>query len=76
MNLNIGQRDRAEDILHRVDEETTERTGLSFLHIFTIVSILASVALFLSGRKLESIFVGLWPPTIQALKSVTDKRMF
>ena len=29
-------------------------------------------ALFLSGNKQAGIFVGLWPPTFQALKSVAD----
>lgn len=34
----------------------------------TIGSIAASVALFLAGKKQTAIFVGLWPPTFQALR--------
>jgi hypothetical protein len=26
----------------------------------------------MSGKKMEAIFVGLWPPTFQALKSATE----
>jgi hypothetical protein len=31
------------------------------------------VLLFFSGRRTEAIFVGLWPPTFQALKSAYEK---
>lgn len=46
---------------------------MSLFHILTLGSIGASLALFLSGKKEAGIFVGLWPPTFQALKSVVDK---
>jgi len=35
-------------------------------------SIGGSLALFFAGKKLVVIFVGLWPPTCYALKSVAD----
>lgn len=66
--------DQAENMLYDIDRETTERTGTSIFHILTIASIVGSLVLFLSGRKTWGIFVGLWPPTIQALKSVIDSR--
>ncbi len=29
--------------------------------------------LYLSGKQKAGIFIGLWPPTFQALKAVVDK---
>jgi len=66
-------RDAAESLLKTVDESTKQSTGVSLFHILTIGSIGASIALFLSGKKEAGIFVGLWPPTFQALKAVVDK---
>ena len=68
-----NNRDAAESIIRDLDDSTKESTGVSLLHILSIASIGASIALFLSGRKLEGIFVGLWPPTFEALKSAADK---
>ncbi len=33
----------------------------------TVVSILVSISFFLSGRRNEGIFIGLWAPTILQL---------
>lgn len=66
-------RDAAESLLKTVDESTRQSTGVSLFHILTIGAIGASIALFLSGKKEAGIFVGLWPPTFQALKAVVDK---
>lgn len=65
--------DKAETLLKTVDNTTVGATGVSLFHILTIGSIGASLALFFSGNKQAGIFVGLWPPTFQALKSVVDK---
>jgi hypothetical protein len=65
--------DAAESMLKTVDESTQGTTGISLFHILTLGSIGASIALFLSGKKEAGIFVGLWPPTFQALKAVVDK---
>lgn len=65
--------DKAETMLKTLDNTTVESTGVSLFHILTIGSIGASLALFFSGNKQAGIFVGLWPPTFQALKSVVDK---
>jgi hypothetical protein len=65
--------DAAESMLRTVDESTKGATGISLFHILTLGSIGASIALFFSGNKQAGIFVGLWPPTFQALKSVVDK---
>ncbi len=65
--------DAAETMLKAVDKSTQKATGVSLFHILTLGAIGASVALFLSGKHKAGIFVGLWPPTFQALKSVVDK---
>lgn len=71
----IDQRkDLAESVLKTMDQSTKQATGISLFHILTIGSIGASIALFLSGKKMEGIFVGLWAPTFEALKSASDKR--
>lgn len=67
-----GQTDAAESLIRTVDESTKQTTGISLFHILTLGSIGASIALFLTGNKQAGIFVGLWPPTFQALKSVAD----
>lgn len=68
------QRDAAESLLKTVDDTTVQSTGISLFHILTLGSIGASIALFLAGKKEAGIFIGLWPPTFQALKSVVDKK--
>ncbi|MEK6333730.1 MAG: hypothetical protein AABM67_02215 [Acidobacteriota bacterium] len=68
-----AKRDLAESMLKTVDKSTQKATGLSLFHILTLGSIGASIALFLSGKQRAGIFVGLWPPTFQALKAVVDK---
>ena len=65
--------DAAESMLKTVDKSTQKATGVSLFHILTLGSIGASIALFLSGKQKAGIFVGLWPPTFQALKAVVDK---
>ena len=76
-NLGTGgaatQTDKAEAVLKTIDNTTVQSTGVSLFHILTIGSIGASLALFFSGNRQAGIFVGLWPPTFQALKSVVDK---
>ncbi len=66
--------DMAESVLQRVDSEVKSRAGVSLFHILTGASIVASIILFLRGNKLGAIFVGLWPPTFQALKSASQSR--
>ncbi len=72
-NETVAKRDTAEAILRTVDESTKASTGISLFHILTFGSIGASIALYLAGNKQAGIFIGLWPPTFQALKSVVDK---
>ncbi len=68
-----AKRDAAETMLKTVDKSTEKATGVSLFHILTLGAIGASIALFLSGKQKAGIFVGLWPPTFQALKAVVDK---
>lgn len=68
-----AKRDAAESLLKTVDKSTQKATGVSLFHILTLGSIGASIALYLSGKQKAGIFVGLWPPTFQALKAVVDK---
>jgi hypothetical protein len=65
-------RDAAESMLRTIDASTKSATGISLFHILTLGSIGASLALFFTGNKQAGIFVGLWPPTFQALKAVAD----
>ncbi len=67
-----GQADMAESMIRTIDESTIEATNISLFHILTLGSIGASLALFFAGKKQAGIFVGLWPPTFQALKAVAD----
>lgn len=64
--------DAAESVLSTIDESTKKTTGISLFHILTLGSIGASIALFFTGNKQAGIFVGLWPPTFQALKSAVE----
>ena len=73
MSREISNQDRAETVLRTVDRTTTGKTGVSIFHVLALLSIFASIALFFSGRKTEAIFVGLWPPTFEALKSAAEK---
>jgi hypothetical protein len=68
------KRDIAESVLHSADKSTKQATGVSLFHILTFGAIGASIALFLSGKKMEGIFVGLWAPTFEALKTASDKK--
>lgn len=68
------QQDVVETALHSIDRATISSTGTSLFHILTVASIGASIALFASGRRLEGIFIGLWPPTFEALKAAADKQ--
>ncbi len=66
-------KDQAESFgksMHKLGKHTT---GMSTFHWLTIGSIAASIALFVTGRKQAALFVGLWPPTFQALKSSMQK---
>jgi hypothetical protein len=67
-----NEKDVVESTLRTVDESTKTATGVSLFHILTLASIGGSLALFFAGKKSAAIFVGLWPPTFQALKSVAD----
>ncbi len=66
-----GGKDVVESTLRTMDE-STKAAGISLFHILTLASIGGSLALFFAGKKSAAIFVGLWPPTFQALKAVAD----
>lgn len=68
------RKDKAETLARKVDEETTGLTGTSIFHWLTVGAIVASIVLFLTGRRMEAIFIGLWPPTFQALKAAAEQR--
>jgi hypothetical protein len=70
----LGEKDVAESVLQKLDEGITSRSHISLFHILTAASIAASILLFVRGRKTEAIFVGLWPPTFQALKAAARGR--
>lgn len=60
--------DVAESTLQRAEEVSRARTGMGVLQWLTLGSIAASVALFIAGKKQLAIFIGLWPPTLQAMR--------
>jgi hypothetical protein len=62
-------KDRAQSFGKKMHRMGKHKTGMSTFHWLTIGSIATSLALFASGRKHLALFVGLWPPTFQALKS-------
>lgn len=68
------QQDALESRLQAIDESTKRGTGISLFHMLAIGSIGAAIALFLSGKRETGIFVGLWAPTFEALKSAADRR--
>ena len=65
-------KDVVESTLRTMDKSTKKAAGVSLFHILTLASIGGSLALFFAGKKSAAIFVGLWPPTFQALKAVAD----
>ena len=65
-------KDVVESTLRTMDKSTKQAAGVSLFHILTLASIGGSLALFFAGKKSAAIFVGLWPPTFQALKAVAD----
>ena len=68
-----GGKDIAESAINTMEQTTRQTTGISLMHVLTFGSIAASLALFFTGKKNAAIFVGLWPPTFQALKSAIDQ---
>jgi hypothetical protein len=58
----------AEARMRSADEMTRSKTGLSLFHWLALGAAAASVTLFALGKKNLAIFVGLWPPTITALR--------
>jgi hypothetical protein len=70
MNPNAsGSTDVLESTKESVDRISRDKTGTSAFHWLTLASIGASIALFAAGKKNAAIFVGLWPPTFQALRN-------
>jgi hypothetical protein len=73
-NTQSAQPDWAESAVRTIDHSTQDSIGVSLIHLLTIGSIGASIALYLSGHKQAGIFIGLWPPTFQALKAAAERR--
>lgn len=69
-----GKPDVVERAARSVDETVKSGTGLSLFHMLTLGSIGASIALYLAGKKDLAIFIGLWPPTFQALKAASQTK--
>ncbi len=65
----MATNDVAESTVRNLEERSRRFSGSSLLHWLTIGSIATSVGLFIAGKKNLAIFVGLWPPTLQALRS-------
>lgn len=61
--------DMVESTARQFDEQSKQLTGASATHWLTLASIGASVACFIAGKRDWALFFGLWPPTIQALRT-------
>jgi hypothetical protein len=80
MSTNVGTATRSkesspdviESTIRTLDEPVKRTAGISLFHVLTLGAIGASVALFIAGRKDLAIFIGLWPPTFQALKAASE----
>ena len=70
----MAQKDVAESLLHNVDRKVKSTSGVSLFHILTGAALGTSIFLFWRGHKLGGIFVGLWAPMFQALKSASQRR--
>lgn len=66
--------DMVESTARTLDRRSKQMTGASALHWFTLASIGASISLFLAGKRDLALFIGLWPPTIQALRANAKNR--
>lgn len=66
--------DAIEQAARSVDEKVKQGTGMSLFHVLTLGSIGASIALYIAGKKELAIFIGLWPPTFQALKAASQTK--
>jgi len=60
--------------VRRFDRQSMRKVGVGALHLLSLASIAGSLLLFLRGRKIEGIFMGLWPPTFEALSAASAKR--
>lgn len=65
-------KDVVESALRSIDQSVKDATGTSLFHILTLGSIIGSIALYASGKRSAGIFVGLWAPTFQALKTAAE----
>jgi hypothetical protein len=66
--------DMFETTVRKIDEPVRRKIGFSVFHALSLASIGASIALFVAGRKDLAIFVGLWPPTFEALRAAAENR--
>ncbi len=66
--------DAAQSTTRNIEKASEQATDYGLFHLLTLGSIGASIYLFLNGKKLEGIFVGLWAPTFEALRSSFDKK--
>ena len=66
--------DLGEAAVKKFDQQSMRKVGVGALHLLSLASIVGSLLLFLRGRKIEGIFMGLWPPTFEALSSAAIRR--
>jgi hypothetical protein len=73
MDTTTEAQDRADAAARNLDQASQKATDFGLFHLLTFGSIGLSIYLFLSGKKQEGIFVGLWAPTFEALRSSFKK---
>ncbi len=74
MRMQRDDADMVESTVRKIDEPVRRKMGMSIFHMLSLASIGASVSLFLAGRKDLAIFIGLWPPTFEALRAASENR--
>lgn len=66
-------KDLSDAVVQKIEKAAISRTGISPMAVMAVGSIVASISLFIAGKRELAIFVGLWPPTFFALKSAAER---
>ncbi len=71
----FSSQDYTEEALQGAELATKRSTGFSLFHALTFGSIGLSLYLYwVADRKMDGLFVGLWAPTFEALRSSFQDR--
>lgn len=69
------QKSLSDEALEELERQAEKSSGVSLFHALTLGSIGLSLYLYwIADRKMDGIFVGLWAPTFEALRSSMESR--